>query len=407
MADKNAIELSIGLRADDSQLAGDIARIKAKVDKTDMPASPAAATEATKAVEDLGEKTEKAASKGKESFGALGDKLRDVKKKFGEQIEVVQGLIGKFAAVGAVATIFYNIGKVIGDQIVDKLETASEKAANFLMTVDKSDAKGAIKKISDRVAELNAEIASTDELFQQFANSGLAYVVSGGIARLFAKDREKLIEERKKLLEDLKGLSNYIKQQQADEALAIEREAGRKSLEANLQRLKLEQDLVRSTMSVEEKIRAEANDRIAALNEAFLKMSNERQLNAQEQHLRDIQKINEKAAYDIEQYQQEQAEKRDKFIRDEANAYEQRRQAMEDFNEANRAWMKERMEAAQKEAEAARNSWVKALRDIRNEANQLFAHDQANSLTQLASQFQTQTITAQAGLNRIYVEGVG
>ena len=58
-------------------------------------------------------------------------------------------------------------------------------------------------------------------------------------------------------------------------------------------------------------------------------------------------------------------------------------------------------------AEGARDAWMRSLRDIRNEMNNTFGNDQANSLSQLSAQFQVGGIVAQAAMNRIYTEGVG
>ena len=80
---------------------------------------------------------------------------------------------------------------------------------------------------------------------------------------------------------------------------------------------------------------------------------------------------------------------------------------MEDFNAANREWMRVRLEDQKKAAEGARDAWIRSLRDIRNEMNNTFGNDQANSLSQLSAQFQVGGIVAQAAINRIYTEGVG
>jgi hypothetical protein len=355
VADKNAIELSIGLRADDSQLAGDIARIKAKVDKTDMPVDAGAAKESTKAteeaakkVEELGEKTKKAGEKGKESFGGLGDTLRDAKKKFGEQIEVVQGLIGKLTAVGMVAATFYKIGEAISTAVIENLKTATDKANEFIDALE-------INKPVENAQKLQPEL---DKINQQ-------------------------LEEQVALLADVNS------------QLA----AGRGAMYLYEQRAKYEKEILelqKARAQIEGKLTTELAQKNA--QEASKRRAQEQKDAAdKERKMQDLadaqQALDARTAYDRMQKLQEENQDRMDSI---AEIWNKQKQAQLDVQKA-----------AEQAARATREAWVKALRDIRNESNQLFASDQANSLTQLASQFQTQTITAQAGLNRIYVEGVG
>lgn len=409
MADRNAIELGIGLRADDSQLAGDIARIKAKVEGTPIPAATAsvqgATAEATEATKKLGEETKKVGEKSKEALGegGLAGKLRAAKKLYGEQIEVVQGIIGKFMAVGAVAVTFYNIGKVIGEQIVDKLETAAEKANNFLMTVDRSNTKSAIEKISAQVNKLNAEIADTDSVIQQLIRGGYLDIATVGLARLFEKDRQKLIDERAKLGEALKGLSNKI----ADDMRKAEQEGERKrGLDhiSNMEALnKISAQAMRDRMTEEEKILEEANQRKLEISAAYVKLTAEQQKAVQEQILETIKSIDEQAAARIEAIRDQQAQQRDEFIRQEQQEYEARIENFQDFADAQRKWYREQQQAADK----VRNDWVKSLQDIRQEINATFGQESANSLTQFSQQLQVQTMQTVGNFNRIITEGVG
>jgi len=411
MADRNAIELNIGLRADDSQLAGDIARIKAKVDKTPMPVGEPAAEatkateEATKKVEELGEETKKAGEKGKEAFGegGLGGALRDAKKKFGEQIEVVQGLIGKLVAVGAVATTFYNIGKIIGDQIVDKLESASEKAANFLITVNKADAKSAVKQISDQVQKLNEEIADTDSKTQQLLKTYGVTAITGGVSQLFVKDRQKLIDERKKLLEDLKGLSNRVagdKDKAQDEADAKE-EDKRKAL---IERLgDLNAKAIIDGMDEESKIQAEAQEKIADIKKAFNLLSDQDRIAQEATTQQAIAALQTKAIQDIQARRQAATDEAAKKAEEERSKEEAWQDKIREWNEQQNEADRKRGEMAQK----VRDDWMKSLQDIRQEINATFGQESANTITQFSQQLQVQTMQAAGNMNRIYTEGVG
>lgn len=409
MADRNAIEIGIGLRADDSQLAGDLARIKAKVENTPMPVGEAApqatkaTKEATESVKELGDETKKAGDKGKQAFGedGLGGTLRSAKKKFGEQIEVVQGLIGKFMAVGAIAGIFYNIGKVIGEQIVDKLETAAEKAANFSMTVDRSDAKGAIKQISVRVAELNAEIADTDSVIQQAIRSGSLDVPTLGISRLFQKDRQKLIEERTKLVGELQGLSNRIGNITPERA--FQQQKGREAIGFMEQMQKLLGDANKESARDDVKIFQEAEEKKLAISAAFNKLTAEQQKAIQQDVLDAIAKIDAQAKEKVAAMIEEQHRQSVEGIQREADEWQKTQEQLQDFNDGMKKWAREQQEAADK----VRNDWVKSLQDIRQEINATFGQESANSLTQFSQQLQVQTMQTVGNFNRIITEGVG
>lgn len=325
--------------------------------------------------------------------GGVAGKLRAAKKLYGEQIEVVQGLIGKFLAVGAVATTFYNIGKVIGDQIVDKLESAAEKAANFTRTLDTSDAKGATKKTADRIAELNAEIAKTDELMQQVLKSGGTQLMTFGLSNLFVKDKDKLIEERDRLVKILPGFSNRIAEAAAsatakvaekeqkdaeDKAKQAEEKALRDQASAAEKMAELKRKAAYDVMSDEEKILADSQQARDELIATHNKMSMEDRL-ANEQDIADaLENINKK---------QDDAFKR---IVDERNKH------MEEVN-------KKMEEAAKRVSDA----WVTSFRSIREASNSVFNTDQAASMVQFAQQMQVTATMASANMNRIVVEGVG
>ena len=74
-------------------------------------------------LKDAKNETEGMAGAAEKGFGegGLGGKLKATKKLYGEQIEVVQGLIGKIAAIGGIATLAYSAGKAIREFIVEAL----------------------------------------------------------------------------------------------------------------------------------------------------------------------------------------------------------------------------------------------------------------------------------------------
>lgn len=194
-------KLSIGIEGDTSKLEKDVAAAKQKIDSSGT----------ADAGEKAAAKAAAARAKEVEQLGVVGAKLKDVKKTYGEQIEVVQGLVGKLFAVGAIAGTFYKIGEAISTQVVAGLETANDRATKFLLTLDVADRKGAVKGIANQIQELNTAIAKTYD-FAGF---------SGAFSTIFGEGRSKLIAERKILEDQLKGLSNRA----SDEAKKKQEEA--------------------------------------------------------------------------------------------------------------------------------------------------------------------------------------
>lgn len=406
MAGQNAGTITYDVTADTSKLKADVAKAQSDLNATGA-ASADKATEAT--------------NKQAAATSALGDRLRGVKKTYGEQIEVVQGLIGKIAAVGAIAATFYKIGEVIGTQIVDKLQSASDKAAEFMATVNRADAAQAVKQTSDKIQELNARIAKTYEI-QQIAMRAGAF---GSLGKLFAEDREKLIEERNRLNNDLKGLSNQriAKEKEAEDKAAQDR--GKSALQAMEQFNSLTQSAMRDNMTEEAKIRLEAEEKKRAISQAFVKLTEEQQIAAQADAQRAVEAIQAEADNKLKaiaDQQQKEAADREKEMRalaeqqaEEAEAgrqriadeQERRREAFEDFQAQQRKAAELAAQAAEENARSVQQSWSNAYRAIREESNRAFATDQAASMVQFASQLRIEGMTAAANMNRIEVQGVG
>jgi len=360
MADRNAIELGIGLRADDSQLAGDIARIKAKVENTplpvtagDMGAATAQVDQTTKSVEKLGEATKKAGEKGKDALGegGLGGALKDAKKKFGEQIEVVQGLVGKLTAVGAIAGIFYKIGEAISTAVIENLKTATMRADEFVAALD-------INKPVENAQKLEPEL---DKINQQL------------------EDQYEIINEVNAEMAGGKGAMYLLERRAKAEAAIV--------------------DLKKAQAEIEGKLTIE----LATTNAR--EASKKRDADAKEREAK------EKAMRELADKQADESRKGREEMEAEREAQEKKTAAILD----DLAWIRqEQIQAQQDAAKAARESanqareaWVRSLRDIRNEMNQTFNMDQANSLSQLAAQFQIGNIVASASMNRIVSEGGG
>lgn len=150
-------KVSIGIEGDTSKLKADVAKATNEV-------NAAGASSADKATE--------ATNKQTAATSALGDRLRGVKKTYGEQIEVVQGLLGKFVAIGATVAIAYKVGQAIREYIVDALATSVEKAQAFKDTLNLADVQGSFRQINEQVTELQSRLAaSTESGFANFLNT--------------------------------------------------------------------------------------------------------------------------------------------------------------------------------------------------------------------------------------------
>lgn len=378
---ENVAKVTLEVGADTSKVAGQVAAAKAQV-------------EASAAGVDAAGRVTAATNAQTAATSRLGEQLKDIKKTYGEQVEVVQGLIGKLFAVGAVTTTFYKIGEVIGTQIVDKLTSAADKANDFLMTVNRADAKAAIKQISDRVQVLNAELASTDEIQQQafrvMAASGNA------LGMMLAKDGEKILEERKRLVEQLKGLSNQIAADEASAESAAARAAGLQQIQSLQQLTAMTQSALKDAMSEEDRIRADAEEKRLAISAAYVKLSAEQRLAVEAEVLAAIAALNAKAAADIE-------ERRRKAEEEERKRFEDAQRRADEEADKYRKWLDEQDKAARR----VQQSWSNAYRAIREESNRAFATDQAASMVQLAAQLRMEGTVAAANMNQIIVQGVG
>lgn len=419
------IELGMVVKADTSQLGPQLSAAAAKVNTTATGAvtGDAGAAAATKAAE--------ATNKQAAATSALGDKLKSVKKTYGEQVETVQGLIGKIAAVGAIAGTFYKIGEAISTQIINQMKTATERVADFTRELDRTDAKAASRATANEIQRINEALADTYGTWNTIKQT-LSFGFLGD-------DADVLLEQQKLLTQQMQGYSNRIAKEQRDKKAAEEVQ-----LMAALG--KLNQDAIRSNMTEEEKIRAEGEDKIIAIKEAYNKLSAESAI-ASEQKTADaivaiksdisqrIQKIEEDRAaeqerarkeaeqkkYDEERLLATMEEEKQAGLKRIADEQQRRREAFEDF-EANMAEMdrrrkeaddkaakdaNDRLTAEQQRAAKIVQTWSSAFRQIREESNRAFATDQAASMVQLASQLKLEGQIASASMNQIVVQGVG
>lgn len=380
------IEIGVKLRADTSQLTGDVAKAKAQVDAAGAD-SAGKATAATKA--------QAAAT------SELGEKLKSVKKTYGEQIEVVQGLLGKVFAVGAIATTFFKIGEAISTYVIERLKTANERAEEFRATLDKTNTAAAQVKIADKFDELNKKLVEVNAQFRPITNVMLELFPN--FAGILADDANKIRDELKNLNDIAQATSNNARRirgvaQAAADAQEAERYA--KQLEA-LNALNAQAQL--DAMGEEERMEAEAQARILEIIKAHNALAAADRLAKAAESTAAIQAI-EKALAD-------ELAKRAKAAADEAaKKAEEERKKREEEQEEYRKWWAEQEEAQRKQAEAARKAqeaWIQSLKAIRAEINATFGGEAAASITQFGQQLTVSGLQAAGNMNRIVVEGVG
>lgn len=380
------IEIGVKLRADTSQLTGDVAKAKAQVDAAGAD-SAGKATAATKA--------QAAAT------SELGEKLKSVKKTYGEQIEVVQGLLGKVFAVGAIATTFFKIGEAISTYVIERLKTANERAEEFRATLDKTNTAAAQVKIADKFDELNKKLMEVNAQFRPITNVMLELFPN--FAGILADDANKIRDELKNLNDIAQATSNNARRirgvaQAAADAQEAERYA--KQLEA-LNALNAQAQL--DAMGEEERMEAEAQARILEIIKAHNALAAADRLAKAGESTAAIQAI-EKALAD-------ELAKRAKAAADEAaKKAEEERKKREEEHEEYRKWWAEQEEAQRKQAEAARKAqeaWIQSLKAIRAEINATFGGEAAASITQFGQQLTVSGLQAAGNMNRIVVEGVG
>ena len=315
--------------------------------------------------------TAKYAEKASAEMNGLGGTLKDVKKKYGEQVEVVQGLIGKIGAIGATAVIAYKAGEAAFEAFSEVLKNGTDRAKEFKDSLDLSDVQGSLKKYDEELADLDARMAGRKE-----GN------VLGMLERLYKSDAtlQKEIDEKRQTRESLARADKArkdsearakAKQDAADAAKeAADKEADiRKSVLGDIASARRAAEL--DQMDERARTEAEGNDKIKELREKFLTLDKLDQVR--------YAKVFADARYEIE-----------------ADLNAKLRKLDEETT-------KKRLEEAKKIADA----FVSGFRSIREASNSVFNTDQAASMVQFAQQMQVSATMAHANMNRIVVEGVG
>ena len=412
-------KVSMGLEADTSKVAGQVEAAKAQIESAGGSAVTAT------------DKVTAATKKQEATLSPLGEKLKGIKKTYGEQVEVVQGLIGKLFAVGAVAGTFFKIGEAISTHVIEQLKTANDHVAEFNLQLDRTDAKAASRQVSQEIEKINAALVDSYGSWNT-----LKQTLSFG---MFGDDPQELLDRQQTLNKQIAAFSNRVAKERRDKQAAEE-----EKFLADL--AKLNQDAIRSTMTEEEKIRAEAEDRIRAIRDAYNKLNGESAVAAEQATADAIVAINQDTAqrlakieedrrkeeerkakeaqqkkYDEERLlgeldeqgragrkriDDEQQRRRESFEDSQAAVAEFYRKQKEDADKAAKD-ATDKMDAEQRRAHQVRQAWTNAYRAIREESNKAFATDQAASMVQLAAQMRLEGTVAAANMNQIIVQGVG
>lgn len=374
-------KVSIGIEGETSKLKADVAKATNEV-------NAAGAASADKATE--------ATNRQAAATSALGDRLKAVKKTYGEQIEVVQGLIGKIAAIGGIATIAFTVGKAIREYIVAALEDGAEKAKDFAASLNFNDSAKSAEALGAEIQRIEGELAGAIEVADKYRQMGM-----GGspiVQLLFgeakqAKLREQLAElRRKKDIEERDAKANQDKKA-ADKKAEDEKKAAEK---AASDVASITEQARLDSMTEEQRIVAEAEAKIATLVKAFNAQTKEERIASDESTVEAIISIRRKA--------QEEVEKR----RQDAEADAARKK--EDERRKEEEWwdkLRQHQEEQDQRAKQTREAWSATFRAIREESNRAFASDQAASMVQLAGQLRIEGMTAAANMNQIVVQGVG
>ena len=316
-------------------------------------------------------KTAAYAKAAEKELDGLGGALKDTKKRWGEQVEIVQGLIGKIVAVGAVTYTAFSTGKAITEAFIESLKTGTQRAQDFKDALDLSDVQGSLKSYDDELAKLDADMA------ERQSGSVLGY------AKSMLKSDAALQEEINSKRTTREALARTDKAKKDSEARAkakaeseqnakdtAKAEADkRKSVLDDLQTARHQSEL--SQMDERTRTEAEANDKIKELRDKFHTLSGVDQAAYSKVFAAARLAIEEDLAAKLRKIDDENAKKQIENVKRVTDAF------------------------------------VSSFRSIREASNSVFNTDQAASMVQFAQQMQVSATMAHANMNRIVVEGVG
>ena len=297
--------------------------------------------------------------------------LKRTKKEYGEQIEVVQGLIGKIAAVGGVAYTAFKVGETASEAFIERLKTATERANDFKDSLDLSDVAGSLKKYDEELANLDAQME------QRQSGGWRAWL--GQITKSDADIQKEIIAKR----EERENLARADKaRKDTDAKTKAAKESNDKAKDEAKQYAQTRSNVIETMAkeqraaelaAMDERKRAteESMDKIDAIDKEYMKLS-----------------LSDRMKYE-----------------DQWNAA--RNAINQAWFEQKKKWQAEDLKKQQEDAKKVSDAWVSSFRSIREASNSVFNTDQAASMVQFAQQMQVTATMAHANMNRIVVERVG
>lgn len=315
------------------------------------------------------------------AYAKMDDSLKGVRKRFTESAQEAGKWLGVAGAIGATATTFYALGNAIREGIIEYLKIGTERAADFKQALDLSDVQGSLKAYNDNLAELDAMMA------ERTAGS-----IRGWASSMLKSDEElqKEIAQKRKDRDALQQVQDAARRR--DERIKEKADAEAKAKE--------QAETKRREQIAQRKQEAEDGKRFG--EEAF-QTEQDNLINSLDERTRIVAESARK--------RNELEDKFNSLTFDQQNknqeAYDRARSALIlERNRQLREYDQQQVESAQQAAAKVQQAWTNSFRAIRDENNKAFATDQAASMVQFAQQLRVEGMVAQAGMNRIVVEGV-
>lgn len=315
------------------------------------------------------------------AYARMDDSLKGVRKRFTESAQEAGKWLGVAGAIGATATTFYALGNAIREGIIEYLKIGTERAADFKQALDLSDVQGSLKAYNDNLAELDAMMA------ERTAGS-----IRGWASSMLKSDEElqKEIAQKRKDRDALQQVQDAARRR--DERIKEKADAEAKAKE--------QAETKRREQIAQRKQEAEDGKRFG--EEAF-QTEQDNLINSLDERTRIVAESARKRNELEDKFNALTFQQQDK----NQEAYDRARSALIlERNRQLREYDQQQVESAQQAAAKVQQAWTNSFRAIRDENNKAFATDQAASMVQFAQQLRVEGMVAQAGMNRIVVEGV-
>ena len=316
------------------------------------------------------------------AYARIDDSLKGVRKRFTESAQEGMKWLGVAGLIAGTATTFYAVGNAIREGIIEYLKTGTDRANDFKQALDLSDVQGSLKAYNDNLAELDAMMA------ERTAGS-----IRGWASSMLKSDEElqKEIAQKRKDRDALQQVQDAARRR--DERIKEKADAEAKAKE--------QAEARRREQVAQRKQEVEDGKRFG--EEAF-QTEQENLINSLDERSRIVAESARKRSELEDKFNALTFQQQDK----NQEAYDRARDALIlERNRRLREFDQQQIESAQEAATKVREAWSNAYRAIREESNRAFATDQAASMVQFAQQMRIEGMVATASMNRIVVEGVG